>query len=62
MDPSFFFCSTKMDDEREVSEKRKLFIGAMSYSTTDESLCKAFEKFGKIVSGMRKRQRVKRIG
>jgi len=43
-----------MDDEREVEEKRKLFIGAMSYSTTDESLCKAFEKFGKIVSGMRK--------
>jgi hypothetical protein len=38
-------------DEVEVSEKRKLFIGALDFKTTDESLCHAFEKFGKVTSG-----------
>jgi len=41
-----------MGDEREVQEQRKLFIGGLSYSTTDDSLREAFGRYGELVEGL----------
>lgn len=38
-------------DEIEVEEGRKLFVGGLPLSTTDESLMEAFKPFGKVQFG-----------
>lgn len=41
-----------MGDKREPKSLRKLFIGGLSYSTTDEGLKTYFEKYGDIVDSI----------
>lgn len=42
-----------MEDETAVEEKRKLFVGALSPTTTDQSLSEVFSVYGKVLSGIR---------
>lgn len=48
-----------MGDDRDVDERRKLFIGGLSWDTTDTGLSDAFSKYGRVIEGQlcRPRQR-----
>lgn len=45
-DPGFFPCR-----QRNMSDEGKLFVGGLSFDTTEESLAEAFAKYGNIAKG-----------
>lgn len=45
----FLICTDSFLQDRDTEQLRKLFIGGLSYETTDESLREFYEKWGEVV-------------